>query len=156
MMECTSGRGRLSVSFVEKSYSANAFRGELLGLMTIHLILHSVHVANQGLTGSVKIFSDCTGALQTISKLPEDRIPPRWKHADILKVIAHHGRQVPFRRTYFHVKAHQDDNTDWMKLSRPSQLNCACDAAAKQRLYESCEEDTPYFLLPFESLSIVR
>lgn len=155
MMECTSGRGRLSVSFVEKSHSANAFRGELLGLMTIHLILYSVHVANQGLTGSVKIFSDCTGALQTISKLPEDRIPPRWKHADILKVIAHHGRQVPFRRTYFHVKAHQDDNTDWTKLSRPSQLNCACDAAAKQRLYESCEEDTPYFLLPFESLSIV-
>jgi hypothetical protein len=43
IFECTRGRGRLVVSFAEKSSSANAYRGELLGLMAVHLILLAVN-----------------------------------------------------------------------------------------------------------------
>jgi hypothetical protein len=154
MMECTAGRGRLSLSFVDKALAANAFRGKLLGLMAIHLILHSMNETHRTLPGRVKIYSDCMGALQTIAKLPTSHIPPRWKHADILKVISQHGQQVSFRREFFHVKAHQDDDADWTKLSLPSQLNCICDVAAKRRIFESCAEDIPYSQLPLESLAI--
>ncbi len=35
---------------------------------------------------------------------------------------------------YSHVKAHQDDNVAFAKLSRKSQLNCICDHAAKHRI----------------------
>jgi hypothetical protein len=38
---------------------ANAYRGELLGLMAIHLILLSVNTVHPKLKGEVKIVSDC-------------------------------------------------------------------------------------------------
>lgn len=50
-----------------------------------------------------------------------------------------------------HVKAHQDDTSDWTKLVRPAQLNCACDATAKQCIIESLEPgpiSTPFPLEP--------
>ena len=39
ILECAEGPGRIVGSFPESSKVANAYRGELLGLMTIHLIL---------------------------------------------------------------------------------------------------------------------
>ena len=39
VFECTEGRGRIVGSFPEQTVAANAYRGELLGLMAIHLIL---------------------------------------------------------------------------------------------------------------------
>ena len=39
ILECTEGPGRIVGSFPESSKVANAYRGELLGLMAIHLIL---------------------------------------------------------------------------------------------------------------------
>ena len=39
VLECSKGRGRIVGSFSECTDVANAYRGELLGLMVIHLIL---------------------------------------------------------------------------------------------------------------------
>eukprot|EP00956_Cyclotella_meneghiniana_P037466 scaffold139228_cov59-Cyclotella_meneghiniana.AAC.7 len=39
VFECTKGRGRIIGSFLEQSSRACAYRGELLGLVAIHLIL---------------------------------------------------------------------------------------------------------------------
>jgi hypothetical protein len=43
VLECAHGRGQLIGLFKEASKAANAYRGELLGLMAIHLILVSVN-----------------------------------------------------------------------------------------------------------------
>ena len=43
IFECTYGTGRLIGSFPETTVSANAYQGELLGLMAIHLILRSIN-----------------------------------------------------------------------------------------------------------------
>jgi hypothetical protein len=43
VLECSSGRGRVYGSFLELLLVANAYRGELLGLMAIHLILLSIN-----------------------------------------------------------------------------------------------------------------
>ena len=43
IFECTDGTGRLIGSFPETTVSENAYRGELLGLMAIHLILRSTN-----------------------------------------------------------------------------------------------------------------
>ena len=43
IMECTKGRGRLVGAFPEQSMAANAYRGELLGLMAVHLLLLGVN-----------------------------------------------------------------------------------------------------------------
>jgi hypothetical protein len=41
IMECQTTRNRIVVSFSEQCKQANAYRGELLGLMAIHLLLLS-------------------------------------------------------------------------------------------------------------------
>jgi hypothetical protein len=63
VIECTKGRGRLWCSFPEASLAACSYRGELLGLMAIHLLLLAINEANPTLSGSVHIYSDCLGAL---------------------------------------------------------------------------------------------
>ena len=37
VLECTKGQGRLAGVFAEASVAANAYRGEFLGLMAVHL-----------------------------------------------------------------------------------------------------------------------
>jgi len=52
-LECKHGRGRPVGSFPEQSVSACAYRGELVGLLAIHLILLSGNKVNPSLTGRV-------------------------------------------------------------------------------------------------------
>ena len=49
---------------MELNMDAGSYRGELLGLMVIHLILKAVNVVSPNLRGSVHILSDCMGALK--------------------------------------------------------------------------------------------
>ena len=63
ILECNKGYGRLTMSLIEWSSSANALRDELLGLLMIHLFLLSVHTFCPNLGGSTTIYSDCYGAL---------------------------------------------------------------------------------------------
>ncbi len=134
ILECSYSRGQLVGSFKEASKAANAYRGELLGLMAIHLILVTVNWVHKSLSGSAKVVSDCLGALQRVMYLPPYRIPSRCKHSDILKNILVNCRDLTFSINYSHVKVHQDDTMPFKKLSRSSQLNCICDHLAKQRL----------------------
>jgi hypothetical protein len=64
VLDCTQGHGRLIRSFKEASRAANAYRGELLVLMAVHLILVSVNRVHRSLRRSVQVVSDCLGALQ--------------------------------------------------------------------------------------------
>ena len=61
--DCSAGSGKLRGSFAEFSASANAYRGELLGQMAVQLILLGINTLFPGLRGSLKIYSDCSGAL---------------------------------------------------------------------------------------------
>ncbi len=102
--------------------------------MAIHLILFSVNKIRPQLLGSVEIVSDCLGTLKRVTYLPSYRIPSQFRLSDILKTILVHLRGFSFMTYYLHVKAHQDDNVTFAKLSRKSQLNCICDHAAKHRI----------------------
>ena len=46
VLEYRKGRGKIFGSFPEQSVAAGAYRGELLGLMAIHLILLTVNKVN--------------------------------------------------------------------------------------------------------------
>ena len=78
------------------------------------------------LTGSAHIYSDCLGALSRVETIPPGRIPSRCRYSDILKNIMVNCSALTFRH-FSHVKAHQDDHLNWDQLSRPAQMNCACD-----------------------------
>mmetsp|Transcript_35773 Transcript_35773/g.73112 ORF Transcript_35773/g.73112 Transcript_35773/m.73112 type:complete len:103 (-) Transcript_35773:1065-1373(-) len=64
-----------------------AYRGELLGLLAIHLILLAVNKLSPSLSGSTQIYSDCLGALHNVEHLPPHRIPSSCRHSDILKKL---------------------------------------------------------------------
>lgn len=156
IFECQKKRGRITGSFCEQSSVACSYRGELLGLLAIHLILASVCTANEGFQGAVEIYSDCKAALWTLENLPPTSIPARFRHADILKIILIHCKNESLDMKYEHVVAHQDDEEEFEYLSRPSQLNCMMDLKAKQAIldWEAAGRPSIQRKLPREALVI--
>ena len=75
ILECNKGRGHLVGSFPEQTLAANAYQGELLGLMAVHLLLLSVNKIETQLSGLVTIYSDCLGALSRVAELPPTQNP---------------------------------------------------------------------------------
>ena len=144
VFECSRGRGRLWGSFAEHTPDAGSYRGELLGLMAIHLILRGVNVVLPNLRGSVLILSDCLGALNKVRELPPYRIPTQCSHSDILKNIMANCNELSFTRHYSHVKTHQDDGRAYGDLPRDTQLNCQMDYLARTAIYEAhAPQDAP-------------
>jgi hypothetical protein len=135
VLECWWGRGRIWCSFPEASRMACSYRGELVGLMAIHLILLAINEVNPGLTGLVHIYSDCLGVLEKVKNLPPSRVPSSLAHSEVLKNILVNCSNLTFGRFYSHVLVHQDDKLDYSNLSRPSQLNVNMDYNAKQVLW---------------------
>jgi hypothetical protein len=156
VFECQEGRGRILGKLVERSDVACAYRGELLGLLAIHLILLAANKIRPDLTGSVRIGSDCLGALGRIVDLPSDRLPSGIQHSDILKVLMLHCQSFSFDCTYEHIEAHQDDSTAYGQLSRAAQLNCCMDGEAKNELWDLLGQILPaQHALPLESVVVM-
>ncbi len=109
VLECAKGRRKIVGSFPESTLAANAYRGRLLGLMAIHLLVVSVNRVHNTLVGSVEVVSHCLGALKRVVHLPPYWIPLRCKHLDILKNKLVNCQDLTFTLYYLHVKAHQDD-----------------------------------------------
>ncbi len=55
VLECSKGQGCIYGTFSEATKVANTYRGKLLGLMAIHLILLSINKLNHQLSGSVEM-----------------------------------------------------------------------------------------------------
>ena len=155
ILECSEGRGRIVGSFPEQAMAACAYRGELLGLMAIHLILLAANKLNPELRGSAAIHSDCLGALTKVADLPANRIPTRCRHSDILKNIMVNCSNLTFDIAYHHVRAHQDDSTKYHLLLRPAQLNCVCDIHAKRVIWGLNGDELPkQEIFPLEPVAV--
>ena len=152
VLECTEGGGKLIGSFAEKSKTANAYRGELLGLMAVHLLLLSVNRVNPELSGECTIYSDCLGGLRKVAELPPYRVPASCRHSDVLKNVLINCRELTFTRTYRHVDAHQDREKNWDEMVREEQLNTVCDGGAKKKIFDvediESESQEPFPLEP--------
>ena len=132
---CSKGRGKKIGSFPEQSVAAGAYRGDLLGLMEIHLILLEVNKVITNLQGRAQIYSDFIGTLVTVATIPTNWIICQCKHSDILKNIMVNFQNLTFACSYSHVKAHQDGDMAYQYLSRPSQLNCIMDDHTKKFIW---------------------
>jgi hypothetical protein len=106
VLKCTQGGGRVIGVFPEASMAANAFWGDLLGLMAVHQLLLAVNTLSPGLNGRVKMYSDCLGALGRVAELPPYQIPSRCWHSDILKTILVNCGGLSFHLEYIHLEAH--------------------------------------------------
>lgn len=65
------------------------------------------------------------------SKERRKKIPPRAKHADILRCLRRVHSKLRGRLSYQHMYGHQDRRKSWSQMSLLEQLNCRCDALAK-------------------------
>jgi hypothetical protein len=155
VFECTDRQGRLWGFFVEHSPNAGSYRGELLGLMAIHLILRGINTISTNLGGLVLILSNCLGALNKVKDLPPYRIPTKCSHSDILKKIMVNCSNLTFSRIYIHVKAHQDDGKTYGTLMRDAQLNCQMDYLAKRAIHDAQDpQEAPTRRFPLELICV--
>jgi hypothetical protein len=111
--------------------------------MAVHLLLLAVSTVSPGLTGLVRVYSDCLGALSRVAELPPYRVPTRCRHSDILKTILVNCGGLTFSRNYCHVEAHQDDKVRWEELSHEAQLIAACNACVKAMIQKQDITDLP-------------
>ncbi len=150
VLECAKGRGQLMGLFTQHTKDACSYQGELLGLMTIHLIILAADKFTPRIKGLALIYSDCLGALNKVKDLPPYRIPTQCTHSDILKNIMVNCCSISFLLVYSHVRAHQDDRAQYGDLPQPAQLNCQMDYHAKKDIWDTgpaCNKTTRRFPL---------
>jgi hypothetical protein len=106
ILECTKGRGRLTGAFPEQTIVACSYRGELIGLLAIHLILLSVSRVAPELTGSAHIYSDCLGALDKVKNLPPHCMLLKCRHLNVLKNITWYSAVIYLSQDSSHTSRH--------------------------------------------------
>ena len=155
ILECSERPGGVIGYFPETSPIANAYRGELLGLMAIYLILLAANNAWPSLQSGVKVYSDCLRALKKIVSLSPHRIPSRCRHSDILKNVMVNCSSLTFKVAYEHVRAQQDDDKEYDTLLRPSHVNCLCDVMTKGVVWGLAGEELPrQHMFPLELVAV--
>ena len=155
IFECSEGGGKIIGSFPKQTRAACAYRGELLGLLAIRLILLATNKVYSDLEGRAAIYSNYLGAIKKVVTLPPTRIPSRRKHSDILKTNMINCRNLTFHCSSSHVLAHQDDDRDYQHLSRPAQLNYIVDIRVKNIIVTLDEDNLPdQEVLPLEPVAV--
>ena len=138
---CTATKKQMSGSLVERSEYASSYRGELLGMLAIHIFLHAVEKYFHAHGGSNSIYCDNKGAIYTFAK-QHKRVSAGIKNNDILRVLRRVQHSMASSHSHTHVKAHQDDARNRNSLLLPAQLNCHCDDLAKAAVIEAVFDRT--------------
>ena len=158
IMDITTG-SRLAGSFSEYSTSASSYRGELLGLCAINIILLALAKAgNITNRPPVTVWCDNKGAINRASDNSR-RIKCGRPCADILRILRTIRNELPLATTFRHVKSHMDDKLSWEQLTLEQQLNCDCDSLAKASVTRAIEASQdrgypPTGLLPKETVGL--
>jgi hypothetical protein len=138
IMDVTTG-SRLAGSFSEYSTSASSYRGELLGLCAINIILLALaqigEITNRP---PITVWCDNKGAINSASDSSR-RIKCGRPCADILRILRSIRCELPLSATFRHVKSHMDDKLSWEQLTLEQQLNCDCDDLAKASITRAIE-----------------
>ena len=124
----------LTCSFHETTAKAGSYRGELLGLTSIHIFLNAIE-EYFGVTchDDCVIACDNIGALQRCQERRK-KVPSGAKHGDIRRVLRKIHYRIKGRPNYIHVYGHQDDRKRWDQLTPLEKLNYHCDNLAKAAL----------------------
>ena len=138
IMDITTG-SRLVGSFSEYSTSASSYRGELLGLCAINVILLALSTTgNITNRPPITVWCDNKGAINRASDSSR-RIKCGRPCADILRTLRAIRAELPLATTFCHVKSHMNDTLSWEQLTLEQQLNCDCDTLAKASVTKALE-----------------
>mmetsp|Transcript_2344 Transcript_2344/g.5053 ORF Transcript_2344/g.5053 Transcript_2344/m.5053 type:complete len:216 (-) Transcript_2344:943-1590(-) len=135
-----SSRRRIDVWYAETSVDSNAYRGELLGLLALHLLLEQAHQVYGQPSQPTSVYSDWKSAIHKISHLNADRSPIRLCQIDVLKLLCLAQSCMAYPPKLLHVQAHQDDHSPIkLCLSRPDLI---ANVITLPKLASSCLSDT--------------
>ena len=157
VLYCTATGKRLYGNFYEFSEAAGSYRGELLGLLAIHVLaaafesFYDIHI------GKVKICCDNKGALYKSAE-QRRRIPTGASQADIKRVLRNVKGVLRGTLQYEWVPSHQDRYKLWNQLPIEQQLNCMCDTLAKKAVADSLFQpprEAKTQLLPKEKVAVI-
>ena len=92
VLVCSKGRGRLIGTFPEQTMAACAYRGELLGLLAIHLLLLSISTKSTpswhpGWLGTYLLILRLSRCSRKSRELSTSTNSIKSRHSDILKTI---------------------------------------------------------------------
>ena len=121
---------------VEKSSSADNYRGEILGGLMVQLVLR-VATPRKSLPYQAPLIHCDNNGVVMHGNEPSRSLKEKQAHADVLQMLKQHVHDNPFESKYKWVKAHQDDTLDWDNMTRLEQLNCRVDKLAKKTLIAS-------------------
>jgi hypothetical protein len=145
-------------SFCECNKYAGSYRGELLGLLAIHVFLLAItEFYDLQLPSLGTIACDNLGGLNK-SKERRRKVPSNHKHADILRSLRRVHARLRGRLTYKHVYGHQDRRKTWNQMSLLERLNCRCDKLAKTAVHLGIQnppvETSARQQLPLETVAV--
>jgi hypothetical protein len=158
VIACHKSRKILSGSFYKFSSSANAYQGEMLGLVALHTLVLQVCRYYHLLSAKGKIICDSKSALRESSQRRR-RIQPGVTQGDIFLTLRSIHQEMPGTNlTYKLVKSHQDSGMQWHCLTLKEQLDTMCDTLANGAVTRALTLDsqpTAPTLLPFERAAVV-
>ena len=156
LVSCTNSENILRANFYEQSKSASSYRGELLGLLALHVFLYAICEFHNIKSTKPKICCDNISALRQSSHRKR-RVKTGASQADVLRVLRTIKLKQTLQPIYEHVSAHQDRKKTWWQLTLQEQFNCVCDGLAKAAVARSMMETVPRkcsYLLPLEKAAI--
>jgi hypothetical protein len=148
----------LKGSFYKNSRGASPYRGELLGLVTLHTIILQICKYYHLQLAKGKIICDSKSALNQSSKQYR-RVSSGTLQADLFRALRSIHQEIPGADLqYKWVKSHQDACLPWRCLTLEEQLNTMCNTLANNTVtrsltWSSQQEGT--FLVPFKQSAVI-
>jgi hypothetical protein len=158
VITCCKTQKVLKGSFCEKSRDASPYRGELLGLVALHMIILHICKYYHVRTARGKIICNSKSALNQSSKQCR-RVSLGTPQADLFRALRLIHQEVPGADLIYEwVKSHHDTRLPWRCLTLEEQLNTTCNTLTNSEvtrcLTRQFQQDGPN-LLPFERSAVV-
>ena len=150
---CTASGHSARGTVAERSDNADNYRAEALGAMC-GLLVHRAASQRAYRYKECEAFCDNLGVVKHASR-PTTSLPEKQVQADVLCLIKHLIRELPFSVNYQHVYGHLDAVLNLSDLTPVQRLNVDMDAAAKSALIEAIA--TREFIssdFPFEQVTL--
>ena len=133
IMKCRRTGRQISGSLVEVSPSAGSYRGEMLGMLAIRLLLLAVEEYFGAITKDNRICCDNKGAIFTFEKKSK-RVTAGKSNADIRRVLRSIKARTRSSFLQSYDKGHQDNVKRWSDMTYEERLNSTCDRMAKDAI----------------------
>jgi hypothetical protein len=133
MIYCTLAKARCKCTWAEKSESAGAYRGEILGGIMTQLLLRAAAIGYKGKIPCVGADCDNNGVVNH-GNTPHIPLTANQTQADLLRVYKNLISTQPFPVKYKYVQSHADNSKKWRDCTLKERINIKVDALAKKAI----------------------